>query len=81
MKSNGEIKTTDFYQSAILKTLGLELLRLEKVNEKQFLFVFNDSKNEVEEILNKYWRREITLNARDLIDNIRDLKTRMYQKI
>jgi len=79
MNSNKELKIKDFYQSAILKTLGLELLRLEQSDEKHSWFVFNDPEDKTKIVLADYWNRDIMVNARDLVDSIRDLKTRLYQ--
>lgn len=80
MENSREYKSRDFYQSCVLKTAGIPLTRLEK-DGTQFVFVFEDKENKAEEILRRYWSRKIKLEARDLIENIHELKTRIYSGI
>ena len=78
MENNREFRINDFYQAVILKTVGFPLLRLERGSGKFVVFVFDDPEYKAEEVLEKYWQREIKVVARDLIENIAELKTRLH---
>lgn len=73
-----EFKISDFYQAVILKTVGFPLLRLEKGAGRFIVFVFDDPDYKAEETIEKYWNREVRVIARDLIENINELKTRIH---
>ena len=77
-KNFREFKINDFYSAAILKTNGFHLRELERVKGKFVTFVFDDPGHEAEKVLRKYWAREIKVVARDLIENIDELKTRIH---
>ena len=81
MENNREFRINDFYQAVILKTVGFPLLRLERGNGKFVTFVFDDPEYKAEEVLEKYWQREIKVIARDLVESINELKTRIYSGI
>lgn len=81
MKKINEFKLKDFYQAIILMTTGFPLLRLERGNHKFVTFVFDDPKFLAEETLGRYWEGKIKVNAKDLINNIKELKTRLHSKI
>ena len=73
-----QFKISDFYQAVILKTSGLRLNRLERASGSFVTFVFDDPDFQAEEILGRYWNGEIQANARELIENINELKTRIH---
>jgi len=81
MKKIKEIKLHDFYQSCILKTAGFSIIRLERNNSKFVEFVFDDSRSEAESVLKEYWNRNLKLQARDLVENISELKTRIFSGV
>jgi hypothetical protein len=81
MENNREFRINDFYQATILKTVGFPLLRLERSRGKFATFVFDDPGHEAEEVLRKYWAREIKVVARDLIESVNELKTRLYSRV
>lgn len=74
-------RSKDFYQAVILKTYGLYLAGLEHETAKFVTFVFDDPKNEAESVLKEYWNRNLKLQARDLVENISELKTRIYSGV
>lgn len=80
MEDIKQFKIADFYQAVILKTCGLQLASLERGSGKFVTFVFDDPDFQAEEILGRYWNGEIQANARTLIENINELKTRIYSK-
>ena len=73
-----EYKINDFYQSVILLTTGYQLLRLERENSKYSVFVFADPEEKATSTISDYWERKIKVEARSLIENINELKTRLY---
>lgn len=76
-----EFKLNDFYQAIILMTTGYKLLRLERENSKFATFVFSDPEGTAEETISDYWARKISVEARSLIENINELKTRLYSGV
>lgn len=81
MENIQEFKTHDFYQAVILKTAQLPLIRLERSTGKFVVFVFNDPEYKAEGIIEKYWAKELTLVAREMIENINELKTRIHSGV
>jgi len=81
MENLKEVKLNDFYQAVILKTIGFPLIRLEKTADRFVTFVFGDSKNQAEEVIKRYWDRELSVKARDLIETINELKTRLHSGV
>lgn len=73
-------KSQDFYTSVLLKTLGFRLIRLERLFGNLVTFVFEDPQENAQETIDQYWDRKIICNARDLIETINELKTRIYSK-
>lgn len=78
MKNLNEFKINDFYQSCILKVSNFTLLRLERGNGRFVVFVFDDPESRATEIIEKYWNREVQVEARDLIETINEMKSRLY---
>lgn len=76
-----EFKLNDFYQAVVLKTAGFTLLRLERENPKYAIFVFEDPIGKAQEVIKLYWDRKVSVDARALIENINELKTRIYSEI
>lgn len=81
MENEKTFKSQDFYISVILKTLGFPLLRLERQDGNFVTFVFDDPETKAQETISQYWNREVVCNARDLIENINELKTRIHSRI
>lgn len=80
-KERQEVKLKDFYQSVLLKTVGFPLLRLERASSDFVTFIFSDPKGKIPETLDRYWKGGILVNAKELIDNINELKTRLHTRI
>jgi hypothetical protein len=72
--SERTFKTSDLYYAAFLKTAGFNLLEL-KNNGRQKFFVFEDSSGLIRKTQTDYINGEAKVSAKDLIDNIRALKT------
>ena len=76
-----EYKTHDFYHAVILKTVGFSLSGLEKGNGKFSVFVFNDPESQAQTTIKNYWDHQIQVDARKIIENINELKTRLHSGV
>ena len=81
MAAINEIKLKEFYQAVVLMTLGFPLIWLEKGEQQFVTFVFDDPEFLAEEMLGRYWDGEVQVNAKELISNIKELKTRLHTKM
>lgn len=80
MNSNKLFKTKDFYTAAILKTVGFNLVSLERNKGKFATFVFEDFKDTASKTVKHYWDRKLDCNARILVETINELKTRIHER-
>ena len=81
MENQKEYKMHDFFLGAVLLATGIKLLRLERGGNKFVDFVFDVSKDGAEKIIGDYWSRNLQIEARDLIEAISSLKTRIYSGV
>ena len=77
MEDVPEFKTHDFYIASILKSVGFPLLRLDRQAGSFVDFIFHDPDYKAEETIDKYWNRTLSVNARDIVETINELKTRI----
>jgi|GEM_PF-2425417 len=75
---NEIFKTRDFSHSIVLLSLGYRLLELEQGGGNFVRFVFEINPEEAAVLWDQYWRKEIQVDAKTLIDSIHELKSRMY---
>jgi len=69
-------KISDLYYAAFLKTAGFNLVDIEKSeNSNQKFFVFDDTNGLIKKTQTEYVNGVSKVAAKDLIDNIRALKT------
>lgn len=80
-KIKNQYKTNDFYQAVTLKTAGMVLVGLERSSEKFFYFVFNDKSKNAKPLLESYWKNDLKVDAREFVENINELKTRVHSGI
>lgn len=73
-------KTRDFAHASILLALGYKLSSLERSGVDFVRFVFNIEPDIASQIWDKYWSREIQVDAKTLIDCIHEIKTRLHSK-
>ncbi|MDB4330381.1 DUF5659 domain-containing protein [bacterium] len=74
--NNNIFKTSDLYYAAFLKTAGFNLLELKESDKgRQKYFVFEDQSGLIRKTQTDYINGEAKVSAKDLIDNIRALKT------
>ena len=81
MEKTREYKCNDFYQAVILKTAGVPLVRLERTTGRFFDFVFDDPEDKAEQIISKYWIKELKVDAKELVENINEMKTRIHSGV
>lgn len=75
-----EFRLKDFYQACVIKTLGFQLKRLEGGDQKFKVFVFDDPDFMAEEKLGQFWDGQLKVDPKLLIQNIRDLKNRVFSE-
>ena len=82
-QSNGEddsqFYTFDLGLTASLVTSEFELLELNKTDRKKVQFIFSNN-DELENIIDKYWKGHLKLDSRKLFENQKMLKNRIYSK-
>ena len=66
-------KTSDLYFAAYLKTAGIDLSIVIKENNKK-IFVFKADKSMLNKVQTEYVNGKSKVVAKDLIDNLRNLK-------
>jgi len=75
--TTNEFKTKDLYHAVALRAKHIPLLRIEKSNEKHCFFIFNNTANAADQIIQDYWERKLMIEARGFIESIRELKSRI----
>lgn len=70
--------TKDFAQAVVLSALGYEVLELVRGDSTFVRFVLNIEPETAREIWDQYWRREVRVDAKELMDQIHNLKSRIY---
>ena len=73
LKEDEYYNTSDLGLSALLNTLGFEIVAIDKTNPKRANFVFKDSEK-LQDAINRYW----TSPERKYFDNLKLLKNRLY---
>ncbi len=73
-------KTRDFSHASILLSLGYVLCTLERGGQDFVRFVFTIDPLVAKNIWDKYWRREVLVDAKTLIDSIHEIKTRLHSE-
>lgn len=74
-------KTSDFYSAVVVKSSNIPLFTIEKENDRFVNFIFKASEDKCEEILNKHWNGDLRISSKILVDTIKELKTRLYEKV
>ena len=69
--------TFDLGLATTLLTLKYELIKLDKTNPKKVRFVFKETKD-IEQTMLNYWNDEITVPALTFFNNQKNLKNRIY---
>jgi hypothetical protein len=72
-------KINDLGCAASIITAGYDLDSLERNDRERVSFVFKNSP-QLEEIINNYWKNNLQVDARSLVENLKMLKTRIYSE-
>lgn len=78
MLLNENYKTTDFCLATTLNQLGFSIVKLEKINFKQFAFCFEPSP-QLQNTLQLYLSEKITVKPQDFCLTQRKLKALIYE--
>lgn len=76
----GSYRTKDFYHAVVLKSLGFNLLELDRSEGNFSIFVFADEEETATETIKRYWDRTLTVEPRAMVDSINECKTRLFSR-
>lgn len=72
-------RTEDLGLSTTLYTLNIPLESIERsLNERKVTFVFSNENNNLQQILQQYWRKEIRIEPQTYFQSLRQLKNLIY---
>lgn len=66
----------DIYIASLLYSCQLKLIKIEK--ESNFLWFIFENKIKAGELTDRYWRKDIQVDARTFVDSIRILKDMIF---
>lgn len=72
------LSSSDLGATTALVTAGYSIVRINKQNPRKAEFVFLRDR-EIEEALEAYWSNGLTVPARAYFDNLKMLKSRLYE--
>jgi len=70
--------TKDFYCACVLRVMGFPLINIEKQSMGFSNFVFDDKDHKAKLIVNRFWNRDLKVDARLFVESINELKTRLH---
>lgn len=72
-------ETADFYSAVVLRTMGFRLTDVKREGRKSFFVFDTDNQSRTpDDVLQEFWDNELMIPARKFVDNISELKTRLY---
>ena len=71
----------DFYLSACIRASGANLIRLEPLDYKTYLFHFDIPTSQANYLIEQHWNGKLVLPTKAVIDAINELKTRLHQGV
>ncbi len=75
---NNSYRTSDLALAGALCVSGFVVERVEKINPKRSVFIFDNS-TELEEAINKYWSGRLEIEPQAYFYQLKNLKARIYQ--
>ncbi len=69
--------TSDIWLSSVLVSCGLELVGVNKIDDKKLEFCFQKN-SRLDELADNYWTKKLNLEPQLLFANFRFIKSRMY---
>ncbi len=79
MNNGITFQSRDFYLSACLRAAGATLTHLEPIDSKTYLFHFDISPLQANNLIEQHWNGKLVLPTKAVIDAINELKTRLHQ--
>lgn len=70
-------RTKDLNEASFLYASCQKLVKLEKDDDRRYWFIF-DNKLACQRLIDSYWRKEATVNAKEFADAMRSLKDRIF---
>ena len=79
MKTHVNENTFSTSDLALATTLSIwcQLEQVDKSNPHRALFIFSRSQK-LDEVVDKYWKRELSVEPRQYFDQLKSLKARLY---
>lgn len=81
MNNENTFQSKDFYLSACIRASGANLIRLEPIDYKTYLFHFDISPVQANNLIERHWNGTLILSTKAVIDAINELKTRLHQGV
>lgn len=72
--------TTDFYLATCIIASGYILLSINRSDSSKLEFVLSATHEQAAELIQQHWSKELIIPTKNLIEAIKELKTRMYQQ-
>ncbi len=79
LPQNKQFLTFDLGLASALTTLNYELWEIDKTNPSKARFIFKRASG-IDKAINDYWNNNLMVNARNLIDNQKMIKNRLYSQ-
>lgn len=79
-KNDSQFKSPNFYLSAFLLSKGFELLDIDKLDPRKYLFVFQDKKDR-QSIVEDFLFGRTTVEPKAFIAAIKELKQLLYSNL
>ena len=76
LRNNNSFKTSDLALAATL-SLCRPIKALERINSHKVYFIFKKDR-ELNELLKKYWKRELKVEPQEYFNQLKMIKTRIY---
>lgn len=77
-KMKNSYPTKDLNEASFLYASGRKLIRLEEDSNGRYWFIFENGLI-CKKLIDSYWRREATVNAKEFADAFRSLKDRIFK--
>lgn len=72
-------RTSDLALAAALSVLGFAIKDIEKVQISRAVFIFSDS-TDCRKMVDLYWRGELSVNPQSYFNELKSLKSRIYER-
>lgn len=71
-------ETADYYIATVLSASGFEIEHVNRTNPARVVFIFTGDKKEITDTVDLFWLKKIELNAHDIFEAQRYLKSLIY---